>query len=180
MVSTTNLLRGAIFLRAVFSSTAENSFPALKPSSVQAMQEVLARDLKEVPPLKKGPPQGPRVEYYSGWEQKQVNLIIDLQQSKDRLLKDPGTLKKMLNTLIVEAKNDTLHSADGFELQVELDPLIEYVCKKLDITDPQVITDFKEMMGAELQNDTNIYAAKYLPKTIKALSEKLIATLEKK
>ena len=86
----------------------------------------------------------------------------------------------MLNTLIVEATNDKLYSADGFELQVELDPLIEYVCKKLDITDAQVITDFKEMMGAELQKYTKNYGASYLPNTIEVLSMRLIATLEKK
>lgn len=179
------MLSRAGFLRlvcagAAVSSAAANSSAAAKSQSVKSNQQSVALDIS-----RQGPPQGPRVEYHSlrdnsGWYDKQFHLKSDLQESKNRLYSNPEKLKRMLNTLIVEATNDKLYSADGFELQVELDPLIEYVCKKLDITDAQVITDFKEMMGAELQKYTKNYGASYLPNTIEVLSMRLIATLEKK
>jgi len=175
MVSRVNLSRVACVV-AAFSSAAANSSAAAKSQSVQERQKVLAHGLN----------QGPPVEYRSmrnddGWKNKQFSLESDLQKSKNRLYSDPEKLKSMLNTLIVEAKNDTLHSANGFQLQVKLGFLVDSVCSKLNITDVQVITDFKAMMGAELQKYTKNYAAElYLPKTIEKLSTLLIATLEKK
>jgi len=170
-----------------FSSVAANLPAAAKSQRERGMQKVLADKLNGGPSIKTNveyhsmKDKYDSMRYNSGWKKKQAYLIKGLKESKNRLESDPEMLKKMLMGLINEANRDTLVSTDGFELQVELDPLIEYVCKEeLDITDVQVLDDFKAMMGAELQNYTQNYASSYLPEDIKKLSEILIATLEKK
>ena len=181
MVSRVNLIRTLSALAVVSYAVASGEN---EPPSVQTHQKDVALSLG---PQGLGPKEPP-ITYgkwgwgaaQQGWGDAQQRLRAGLKESTERLESDPQTLKKMLKQLIVEAKNDTLSSADGFSLKERVGFLVDSVCKKLDITDVQVITNFKAMMGAELQKYTKNYAAKlYLPNTIVDLSKILIATLEK-